>query len=108
MKIKNKKGFNDKKDKKNNITISQDKKDKIVSDSIKSDSPSIVKLLKPNRNDSPIKKKEHSRVRKMVLELEKPKSSKSLNKSSKKPKNRKDSVDQNQSKITRFFGQNSE
>ena len=108
MKMKDKKRVNDKKDKKSNVVISHDKKDKTVSDQNKNESPSISKLLKPSRKDSPIKKKEYSRVKRMVLELEKPMNPKSKSSSLGKAKIRKNSVDQNQSKITRFLRKNSD
>ena len=74
----------------------------------KNESPSIKKLMQTSQKDSPIKKKGNSRVKKIVLELEKSTKSKSNSESSGNNRHRKNSVLQNQSKITHFFGKDQE
>ena len=64
--------------------------------------------MKTSQKDSPIKKKDNGRVKKIVLELEKPTKSKSNSESLGSNRRRKNSVLQNQSKITHFFERNQE
>ena len=88
-----------------------------MSQKIKSnESPSINRLLKCNQNNSPIKKKEHGKVRKLILELEKPTilSQKGISESTSESKPKKRvykktiSVLTGQAKITKFFDKNTE
>ena len=80
------------------------------------ESPSINRLLKCNQNNSHIKKEEQSKVRKLILELEKPTilSQKGITESTSESKSKKRvyqktvSVLTGQAKITKFFDKNTE
>ena len=72
-----------KRNKISHIDVSQDNNGKKVSNqNSRSESHSLNKLMKTNQKDSPIRKKPSSRVRKIVMELEKPLNSKSNDESS--------------------------